>query len=72
VDPWQVTSCGTLLLSVAPEDADRVVAAFEARGTPAAVVGEVSAGDGVYVDGERVEHPDVDPSWAVYRALAEE
>ncbi|MFC7227358.1 AIR synthase family protein [Salinirubellus salinus] len=72
VDPWHVTSCGTLLLSAAPADAEAVVAALEDRGTPAAVVGEVSAGEGVYVDGEHVEHPDVDPSWAVYRALSEE
>ena len=72
VDPWQVTSCGTLLVAVAPEDTDAVVGALRERGTPAAVVGEVGPGDGVYVDGEPVEHPEVDPSWAVYRALSEE
>ena len=71
VDPWQVTSCGTLLMAVDPADAERVVAALEARDTPAAVVGEVTAGEGVYADGERIEHPDVDQSWAVYRALSE-
>ena len=71
VDPWHVTSCGTLLVTVAPGDADSVVAALRDRGTPAAVVGSVAEGAGVHVDGERVEHPDVDPSWAVYRALSE-
>jgi hydrogenase expression/formation protein HypE len=71
LEPWHVTSCGTLLLSVDPADAEAVVAAFEARGTPAAVVGEVRAGEGVYAGGKRIERPDVDPSWAVYRALDE-
>jgi len=72
VDPWHVTSCGTLLMAVAPGDADSVVAALHDRGTPAAVVGSVAEGEGVHVDGEWVEHPDVDPSWAVDRALSEE
>jgi len=71
VDPWLVTSCGTLLVTVAPDDADAVVAALESRGTPAAVVGGVSEGEGVYVDGERVEAPDADPSWAAAADLAE-
>ena len=72
VDPWHVTSCGTLLLTVAPGDAESVVAVLRDRGTPAAVVGSVAEGEGVHVDGKRVEHPDVDPSWAVYRALSED
>ena len=72
VDPWQVTSCGTLLCAVAPDDADDVVAALEARGTPAAVVGTASEGSGVYVDGEAVTAPDTDPSWAAIAALTEE
>ena len=71
VDPWRVTSCGTLLVTVDPDDADAVVAALESRGTPAAVVGRVADGEGVYVDGERVEAPDADPSWAAAAALAE-
>jgi hydrogenase expression/formation protein HypE len=71
VEPWHVTSCGSLLLAVAPDRADCVVAALEARGTPAAVVGTVSEGSGVYVDDECVEHPEVDPSWAAYRRLAD-
>lgn len=66
VDPWQVTSSGTLLLAVAPADADAVVAALEGRGTRAAVVGEVATGEGVYAGGERLEHPGTDPSWAKY------
>lgn len=70
VDPWLVTSCGTLLVTVVPNDADAVVAALESRGTPAAVVGRVAAGEGVYVDGERVEAPDADPSWGAAEALS--
>jgi len=83
VDPWRVTSAGTLVVAVDPADADAVVAALRERGTPAAVVGEVSGldqgdpadtGEGgvVYVDGERVEHPDVDPSWAAFARLLDE
>ena len=70
VDPWLVTSCGTLLVTVDPADAGAVVDALEGRGTPAAVVGGVSEGEGVYVDGERVEAPGADPSWAVAAELA--
>ncbi|MFC7176580.1 AIR synthase family protein [Halosegnis marinus] len=71
VDPWQVTASGTLLIAVAPDDADALVAALESRGTPAAVVGEVSAGEGVYADGERLRHPGTDPSWPKYDEFRE-
>ena len=71
VDPWQVTSAGTLLVTVASDDAGDVVAALRERGTRAAVVGAVSDGEGVYVDGGRVEHPGSDPSWAAFRELAD-
>jgi hydrogenase expression/formation protein HypE len=70
VDPWRVTSCGTLLVTVDPADAGSVVAALESGGTPAAVVGHVTEGEGVYVDGERVVPTDGDPSWAVFAELA--
>lgn len=70
VDPWHVTSAGTLVVAVAPGDADAVVGALEELGTPAAVVGSVGEGTGVYVDGERVEPPAEDPSWAAFAALA--
>jgi hydrogenase expression/formation protein HypE len=70
VDPWRVTSCGTLLVTVEPGDAGAIVAALEEAGTPAAVVGRVSEGEGVYVDGERAEAPEADPSWAAFAALA--
>jgi hydrogenase expression/formation protein HypE len=69
VDPWQVTSSGTLLATVAPGDAAAVVSALEAQGTPAAAVGRVTEGEGVYVDGEPVGHPDGDPFWEALAAL---
>ncbi|WP_225334712.1 AIR synthase family protein [Halomicrobium urmianum] len=69
IDPWAASSAGTLLIAVA-DGADAVVDALEASGTPAAVVGEVAAGEGVYVDGERVSTPDADPAWTVFRELS--
>ncbi len=70
VDPWHVTSCGTLLIAVAPADATDVVDALERRGTPAGVVGRVDEGAGVYADGEPVQPPPSDPSWEAASRLA--
>ena len=66
VDPLQVTSSGTLLVAIDPDDAERAVERLDEQGTPAAVVGTVSAGEGVFESGERLEHPGSDPSWAAY------
>ncbi|MFC4550612.1 MULTISPECIES: AIR synthase family protein [Halorussus] len=71
IDPWMSTSEGTLLVTVRPEGADDVLAALDDEGIPAAEVGEVSAGEGAFVDGEEVAHPEVDPSWAVFEEYAE-
>ncbi|MFB6309940.1 MAG: AIR synthase-related protein [Salinirussus sp.] len=70
VDPWQVTSCGTLLITVKQEDARSVVTALETGGAPAAIVGQVSEGKGVIVDGERLVAPETDPSWDAAADLA--
>lgn len=75
IDPWLSTSSGTLVMTVGADGVDDVVAEVAARGTPVAVVGDVTAGDvsdgdGVYLDGERLEHPGVDPSWEAYERLA--
>ncbi len=71
IDPWASTTEGTLVLTVEAEAAETVLAAFEADGIPAAEMGKVSEGDGVYVDGDRIEHPDVDPSWQVFAELSD-
>ncbi|MFB6122895.1 MAG: AIR synthase family protein [Haloferacaceae archaeon] len=70
IDPWAATTSGSLVLTVDSAGSDAVVDALEARGTPVARVGDVREGDGVYVDGERIEHPRVDPSWEAYERLA--
>lgn len=70
VDPWHVTSAGSLLIAVDPADADAVVDALVGIDTRAAVVGRVESGTGVYADGERVRPPDRDPSWAAAERLA--
>jgi hydrogenase maturation factor len=66
MDPWRATTAGTLVIAVAPEDADAVVDAVD---SPAAVVGRVEAGEGVVLDGERTDPPDGDASWPVYERL---
>ncbi|WEL17358.1 Hydrogenase maturation factor [Halorhabdus sp. SVX81] len=67
VDPWTVTSAGSLLITAPPSAAEDVVAALESRGTPAAIIGSVrdagSQSPGVVLDGERVEPPASDPAW---------
>ncbi|QZX98815.1 AIR synthase-related protein [Halobaculum rubrum] len=70
LDPWACTTSGTLLLAVDPTAVDRVVDALESRGTPVGVAGEVREGSGVFVDGERVEPPVEDASWAAYERLS--
>ncbi|MFC4542871.1 AIR synthase family protein [Halosolutus amylolyticus] len=82
MDPWAATSCGSLLIAVDPGGVDDVLAALEERGTVAAEIGRVESigaadrdadADGkVLVDGDPLEHPSVDPSWAAYAELARE
>ncbi|SHH22964.1 AIR synthase family protein [Halobaculum gomorrense] len=71
LDPWACTTSGTLLLAVDPAAVDRVVDALAARDTPVGVAGEVRDGSGVVVNGERVEAPAEDASWAAYERLSE-
>ena len=70
VDPWTVTSAGTLLMTVRSGGAVAVAEAIQTRGTPAAVVGTVTDGDGVFVDGDRLSAPDSDPAWAVFERFS--
>lgn len=70
IDPWTATTSGSLVLTVAPEGTAAVLSALKDRGTPAARVGRATDGEGVAVDGERVEAPPVDSSWAAYSRLS--
>jgi len=70
VDPWEVTSAGTLLVTVEAGRGGAVVDAVESGGTPAAVVGTVSTGEGVHVDGRRRWPPKGDPSWDIFDQLS--
>lgn len=72
MDPWSASSSGTLVITVAPGGADDVLAALDDADVPAAVVGEVGDGQGVYVDGEPIEYPDEDPFWPTVEALMAE
>ncbi|QLG27141.1 hydrogenase expression protein [Halorarum halophilum] len=70
LDPWACTTAGTLLVAVRPGSVDAVVSALKSRGTAVGVAGRVREGEGVVVDGERVEPPAEDESWAAYAALS--
>ncbi|WP_440763800.1 AIR synthase family protein [Natronorubrum sp. DTA7] len=77
IDPWAATSSGSLLIAVDPAGVDAVREALEDRDTVVADIGRVEPGGGddgegdVIVNGERLEHPSVDPSWAAYAELAD-
>lgn len=72
VDPWKVTTSGTLILAVAPDDAAAVTTALEKRGTPVGVAGRVVEGSGVDFGGEEWTAPPKDQSWGAYAALSDE
>jgi hydrogenase maturation factor len=66
IDPWASISEGTLLATVDPGGVDGVLGALDAEGIPAADVGEVTAGEGLVVDGDPTDHPGADPFWAAF------
>ncbi|WP_424019367.1 AIR synthase-related protein [Halorientalis pallida] len=70
VDPWRVSSAGTLLMAVESGEGAAVAEAVRRRGTAAAVVGSVTDGSGVAVDGEAIEPPDSDPAWDAFERLS--
>ncbi|WP_435067566.1 AIR synthase family protein [Haloplanus sp. C73] len=70
IDPWTATASGSLVLTVAPGGTEAVLSALEDRETPAARVGKVVEGEGVSVDGARIEAPSVDAAWAAYSDLS--
>lgn len=69
VDPWTVTTSGTLVVAVDPADADAVRSALAARGTPVGAAGRVVAGEGVEFDGTEWREAPPDPSWDAYARL---
>lgn len=71
MDPWRATTSGTLVIAVDPADTDRVLEALDERGTAVGRVGHVETGEGVVVDGERLEPLEGDASWPVYERLLE-
>ncbi|WP_338741198.1 AIR synthase family protein [Haloplanus salilacus] len=70
IDPWTATTSGSLVLAVDPAGTDAVIAALDDRGTAVERVGRVTEGEGAYVDGDRIEAPAVDASWAAYARLS--
>jgi len=74
-DPYCAISEGTLLLMIAPGEADALIAEYERNGIMAAVVGEVTpSSDGLVVvsgSGQRdLVHPVVDPYWGLSDRLS--
>jgi hydrogenase maturation factor len=70
IDPWTATTSGSLVVAVAPEGTEAVRSALEERGAAVARIGRITDGAGVAVDGEEIEAPTVDSSWAAYSALS--
>lgn len=70
VDPWTATTSGSLVLTVDPTGTDAVLSALDDRDAAVATVGRVVEGEGVHVDGERIEAPTVDSAWAAYSDLS--
>lgn len=66
IDPWEAISEGTVVMSVDPTGVDAVLSALEREDIPAADVGTVSEGSGLYVDGEPIEAPERDPFWGAF------
>lgn len=77
IDPYVSISEGTLIVTVVPERADELVAAFADNRIDAAIVGEVTdTGAGIIVTHEGatrpLQPPEVDPFWAAFGRWAEE
>ena len=70
IDPWSAGTGGTLVIAVDPDHTAVVRDALDAEDTAVGVAGTVERGSGVVVDGRAVTHPETDPAWAAYEALA--
>ncbi|ELZ08524.1 hydrogenase expression/formation protein [Halovivax asiaticus JCM 14624] len=71
LDPWQVSSRGTLLLSVPSASVDSVRSALTSRNTPVTDIGVVTGDSVVTIDGTPVSHPGTDPAWGVLQELSD-
>ena len=76
-DPYCAISEGTLLLMMAPSEADALLKEYGRNGIAAAVVGEVTpASDGLKIvnrgDSRGLVHPIVDPYWGLAERLSRE
>jgi len=74
IDPWRASSAGTVVMTVAPEDATAVERALREAGIRVAAVGSVTENGKtpVRVDGAALPEPDSDPFWPAYAALREQ
>ncbi|MFA6035771.1 MAG: AIR synthase family protein [Candidatus Micrarchaeia archaeon] len=63
IDPYISISEGTLLISAAKKDAEKIITALKNKKIDASVIGSVGKGSGVAVDGAALAHPREDPFW---------
>lgn len=67
IDPWEASSSGTVLVTVAPSGVNDVLEALETAGIPAADVGRVTGKQAeIVVDGDPLSVPETDPFWPTY------
>jgi len=67
IDPFSSISEGTMVILT---DKVQVRDELVSQGIEAEIVGKVEEGDGVYVDGKRIERPQEDPFWRAFFDLA--
>lgn len=67
IDPFSSISEGTMVIIT---DKERVRDELVSNGIQAEIVGRVERGEGVYLDGRRIEKPREDPFWRAFFDLA--
>ncbi|ABP95126.1 AIR synthase related protein domain protein [Metallosphaera sedula] len=67
IDPFSSISEGTMVIVT---DKEKVKEELLRNGIEAEIVGRVESGEGVYVDGKRIEKPSEDPFWRAFFELA--
>lgn len=71
VDPFRVTSAGTLITTVAADQADSVRETLAEHAVNSWKIGRVSAGSGVMVDGKQITPPVPDDSWDAFARFSD-